>query len=133
MTTVIYRGWLVVSSWGEADEILYLEREPAGKGYRNYESPLAERIQSDMEQYGRYLSVRYFTSDEEKTEEQLTLELARVFAGEGEADVGHRYSEVTGYLWTDEDIKVGGHDLMGELHGQRGKFLHLEIGYAQRP
>jgi hypothetical protein len=49
--------------------------------------------------------------------------------GLGEADVGHRYSEITGYLWTDEEIMVGGHDLIEELHDHLGKFCHLEITY----
>jgi hypothetical protein len=37
-----------------------------------------------------------------------------------------RYSETTGYLWTDEKLQVGGHDLIEELSGSAGKFLIFE-------
>ncbi|MNJ80064.1 hypothetical protein D3C77_783070 [compost metagenome] len=47
----------------------------------------------------------------------------------GFCDVGYgaRYSELTGYLWTDEYLKVGGHDIIEELRSYVGKWLILEI------
>ena len=51
------------------------------------------------------------------------------FIGGIEADFNPRYSEITGYLWTDEELNVGGHDLMAELKSNVGKWLILEIVY----
>jgi hypothetical protein len=40
-------------------------------------------------------------------------------------------SEYTGYLWTDEDLMVGGHDLLAELKSHLGKFCHLYVHYSR--
>jgi hypothetical protein len=50
--------------------------------------------------------------------------------GEGDATFGARYSEDTGYLWTDEELNVGGHDLLGELESHEGRYCLLEIRYS---
>jgi len=84
-----------------------------------------------MRAFGRYLSVRYFIADAERSREELDESLVRQIIGAGEAEFHHRYSEITGYLWTDEEIRVGGHDLLDELTGCIGKFLHLEIVYSK--
>ena len=39
------------------------------------------------------------------------------------------YSDYTGYLWTDENLKIGGHDLLDELKEDCGKWLFLTIEY----
>lgn len=38
-----------------------------------------------------------------------------------------QYSEITGCLWTDEELKVGGHDLLAELDSYNGKYLVMEV------
>lgn len=30
----------------------------------------------------------------------------------------HAYSDLTGYLWTTEKLKVGGHDVLEEIKGE---------------
>jgi hypothetical protein len=30
-------------------------------------------------------------------------------------------------LWTDEDLNVGGHDLLEEIRSYLGKFIYLEV------
>ena len=37
------------------------------------------------------------------------------------------YSELTGYPWTDEWLKIGGHNLIKELESYRDKWAILEI------
>lgn len=117
-----YKGWLVESSWGEGDDILYLKGD---------ENPLAELIEEDMDEYGYYLTVRYLVVDKERTKEEAEEGFIKEIMGDAHANVGSAYSEYTGYLWTDEEIKVGGHDLIEELHGFVGKYLILEIEYSK--
>ena len=49
------------------------------------------------------------------------------------ARFGACYSEYTGYLWTDEEVLIGGHDLIEELRGCEGKWLLLEIVVHEAP
>ena len=121
--TKVYRGRIKETSNGEDDRLL-------GLGSGSQHRPLAEVIADDMEEYGRYLTVRYYVSDEEMSEEELKRSVLRVIFGEGDAECEAQYSETTGYLWTDEELNVGGHDLLAELHSQMGRHLHLEITYA---
>lgn len=121
MSAVVYRGWISEHTHGEADDVLFLTEVT---------EPLAEAIRDDMDSHGEFLTVRYFISDRAATHEELNEELVRTITGAGEARFSHRYSEVTGYLWTDEDLMVGGHDLLEELRSHVGQFCHLEITYT---
>lgn len=96
--------------------------------------PLAETIGDDLERHGRYASVRYWTADAPMGDEEIAEGAIRaMLGGEADAQYSPRYSDVTGYLWTDEDITVGGHDLLEELKSQAGRYCLLEIGYAKEP
>ena len=53
-----------------------------------------------------------------------------IVMGDANVDLQSRYSEITGYLWTDEDLNVGGHDLLAELKGHVGKWLIMEVEEA---
>jgi hypothetical protein len=118
---ITYEGWISEHSSGEADEILFLSK---------VSDPLADAVSDDMF-HGRYLSVRYFISDTEVPIEELEEAEIRKIVGGGEAGLRHRYSEITGYLWTDEDLMVGGHDLLEEIRSHLGKWCHLEITFSK--
>ena len=130
VTTVRYRGTLALRYHGEADDILHLDGDLDDR--YPYE-PLAETISDDLERYGRYASVRYWTAAGPMADDILMENAVRSLLGDADADYGARYSEVTGYLWTDEDIMVGGHDLLEELKSQAGRYCLLEIGYSREP
>ena len=144
-TTRVYRGWLGYSSNGEEDDILTLAKEPPEKDERPWRHQprvfpwsendgfLSELVMDDMEEHGHYLSVRYYTSTQEATEDELAEAMLRTLYGEGDARYGARYSDITGYLWTDNELEVGGHDLMAELSSHAGRFLHMEITYNKEP
>lgn len=117
-----YRGWLSLHSSGEANDILFLS---------TVREPFAEAIQDDLGAHGHFVTVRYFVSDTDKTPDELTENLIRVVSGDLHADYGDHYSEYTGYLWTDEEVKVGGHDLLEELKGSVGKFAHIAMEYSK--
>jgi hypothetical protein len=120
-----YRGFLRLGSNGEEDDILFLAKDREDDG-----EILAELVGNDINLHGNYVAVRYFTADEEMSIDDLTMDLIKQVSGAAEARHRMKYSEMTGYLWTDEDLKVGGHDVLEELKGHVGRFCHLEIEFV---
>lgn len=92
-----------------------------------HDQELGEYMQQFM---GKMVTMRYWVNNRELTSvehaTELTLEQVMGVGGV-EAVCDHHWSEVTGYLYTTEEAKVGGHDLIAELEGCVGKFLLLEI------
>jgi len=118
MKTHIISGMIWAGQSGEDYDALLV-------GYNT--EAFAERFQ-DIIGYGKKkVTVRYWISDTEKTKTELVEDTIRTISGSAEACYSHRYSELTGYLWTDAATKVGGHDLLRELEGEKGKFLYMEI------
>jgi len=78
---------------------------------------------------GKEVSVRYWISATEKEIDELKRNMLLKLVGSCEADYHDAYSDITGYLWTDQDAKVGGHDLIRELQSNIGKFLYMEVDY----
>ena len=115
-TNKVYRGFLSLGSSGEGDDILHIGEEI-----------LAEVLGSDLQDYGPYVSVQYYTTISDTPFEVIQEEYLKTVMGLSEADFGHRYSEITGYLWTDESWQVGGHDLIGLLTMDIGRFCHLMV------
>jgi hypothetical protein len=124
-TTRTYRGWLCEGSNGET-EVLELSVAPAVRGMI-----LSEQIAEDIRGYGSCLTVRYYTADEDIPADKVDEAFLHDLYGDTEASYGMNYSEYTGYLWTDDKVNVGGHDLIRELKSQIGQFLHLEISYSR--
>jgi len=116
MTTIILRGFLKEQAFGEG-EALYLS---------DNERPLVERLE---EIKNKQVSIRWFASKEEKTFWQVEEALTKVIMGEAEevrlnSSFG---SEYTGYLWTNEDLVIGGHDFIEELRSFEGQFINMEV------
>jgi hypothetical protein len=122
----VYSGWIAEHDLGDATDILFLSE---------ISEPLAEALQDDLHRFGDQVSVRYFVSDEKRFLDELQENLVRQIAGDAEADYGSNYSEITGYLWTDEELKVGGHDLLAELRTHKGRYCVLEFTWraAEQP
>lgn len=89
------------------------------------DQPFIEKIQNDID--GKQVSLRYFISDTEKSKDELLENLIKQISGDSEAEYNSRYSDLTGYLWTDQNLKIGGHDVLAEISSYEGKFIHLEI------
>ena len=120
--TETYQGEIRHYSNGEEDEIISLSA---------LDDPLAQEIEEDMDAHGKYLTVRYYISEQELSEERLLEEYLKTIFGIGKVEYHVAYSEITGYLWTDEELQVGGHDLLEELQSHVGKWLHLQIDYSR--
>jgi len=116
METKIYRGLLSLQDWGEAWDILFLS---------SLDDPFGEVLQEDIA--GKKVTARYWITNKEATKEEATESLLVTLSGMAECNFGSCYSEITGYLWTDEECNIGGHDLLGELHGHVGKWLILKV------
>src|SRR4051794_28121325 len=117
----IYAGKIKVTSHGEADDILFVGDE---------NDPFAKVFQDDLERYGNSVTLNYYITDTEQSEAELDEKLIRRMSGDAEADYGDAYSEYTGYLWTDEELKVGGHDLLEELRSNKGKYLFMKVKFG---
>jgi hypothetical protein len=120
-TAIRYRGVIRLGQHGEGDDILFLGDE---------DDPLAELVSDNIREHGSFLSVRYWTADQAAADPVIEEAAIREMLGEGDATFGARYSEDTGYLWTDEELNVGGHDLLGELESHEGRYCLLEIRYS---
>lgn len=114
----IHSGQLLILNNAEDDEVLFLNGEPLAQ--------VLEYL------HGNEASVSYYISDKEidylNVQEKFTASLF----GEINADYGIAYSEITGYLWTDEELQVGGHDLLAELKGYDGKYINLITRFKEQ-
>jgi hypothetical protein len=113
----VFEGMLSVASNGEED-VLFCG-----------ENILAEDLQGYIRKNGSNLTVRYWIADQPLSPDQLNENFLASLYGAAECDYSVRYSEYTGYLGTDEEINVGGHDLLAELKGSDGKFLRMEVEF----
>lgn len=129
--TIIYDGWIREARHKDYSHALYLDT----RGNEFPDEPLASIIERHMWVEGDYLTVRYFVINTERrvTVEEAGVALLKRLDGEGDALYIDHYSELTGYLWTDEELRVGGHDLLQELRSNLGKYVLLEITYNQEP
>jgi hypothetical protein len=116
--TIVIQGWVAIRTYGdEGDtEVIYVSDDDS--------EPLAERLSHLSRQR---ISVRYWTSNQEAPIDVVKTEAIKTLMGYADIDFGARYSEITGYLWTDNDLNVGGRDLLRELESASGKWLVLEV------
>lgn len=121
-----YQGRIKIRDHGDAMDILFVETQPAP----DYgDDPLAEIFEDDLNLLGRFITVRYHISDERWTLEELEENAIKVLAGAADARYQDHYSDITGYLWTDDELNVGGHNLHQELCSHAGKYLYMVVDF----
>lgn len=116
MKKLVYKGFIKEGSKGENDFALFVGET---------DNPIAEVFEEDIQ--FKQVTVRYWISNVEKTKEELDENTVLTMVGAVDADYYDRYSEYTGYLWTDEKLDIGGHDLLEQLSNSVGKFVYLEV------
>lgn len=114
-------GLINFSPYGEEDECLMIMDMDKSKNI-----PFAEFGQ--IVGYERkQVTVRYFTSEKPCSFQEAEEDFIKTLHGGIEAKFGARYSDITGYLFTDQDFVIGGHDLAEEIESYLGKYLNLEV------
>ena len=119
--TKTYQGQLSLKAYDETDEALFISSS---------DEPLAALLEEDIS--GKMVSVRYWITDKEVGRDAAQEEFLMSLMGAADCEFGAHYSEVTGYLWTDQEIKIGGHDLLHELESYVGEWLILEVDIHQK-
>lgn len=101
-----------------------------------YEIDLILRFQEAMMNHkGHMMKVEYWTSDQPCTEDEMKEEfLRRAF---GDPKVGYDKNDYCYSSWTwgtdyDTNLRIGGHDIMSELYGEKGKFLLLNLEFEKK-
>lgn len=115
MSEYIFKGYIEKSSYGENDDAFFLGNKPVALQF--YDENLRNKK----------LSVSYYICDKEKTLEEAKENFVKTLMGFGDADYGDCFSDITGYLWTDETLKIGGHNLLDELESYIGKYCILIV------
>jgi hypothetical protein len=110
-----YEGEIIERDYSSTDDALSLS---------TLNKPLAEELEYIT---GRNVTVRYWLSKRQVSFTELKTEAVKVIMGGFKSEFYERYSEYTGYLWTTQELMVGGHDLLGELETYVGYWLVLEI------
>lgn len=82
--------------------------------------------------HGKQVSIRYWIIDKEVSKEEASDAVQRTLLGDATVEFEVYYSDITGYLWTDENLMVGGHNLLEELRSfvpkkGFGNYLILEV------
>jgi hypothetical protein len=112
-----YTGLLALRDVGEGYEALFVS---------DHLEPLAEELHWIK---GKNVTIRYWLTNTKCTKDEAITHVLHKLDGISNADFGANYSETTGYLWTDEKLNVGGHNLLNELKTHLGKWLILEVDY----
>jgi hypothetical protein len=117
MTEKLVEGFLHLKENHEYADVLFLETESGTE-------PLAELLE-DL--HNEMVTIRYYISNEKVTHEEAEEKFLQVLFGKLDAVYAMHYSECTGYLWTTENLTVGGHDLLTELVNYTNRYLILII------
>lgn len=120
--TLTYKGLITERCYGENDEAVYLLPS---------EAPLADTLEDEIA--GKTVTCRYWITADQCEKIEAIESFLKTLHGAADAEYGDRYSEITGYLWTDEELKIGGHDLLEELRSHVGKWLILEFDIHDGP
>jgi hypothetical protein len=114
-TTKIYEGLLCLHNYGEASNVLFLS---------SLSDPIAEELYWI---HNKKVTARYWISDKPCTREEVIDATILTVMGIVKVDFGSHYGEDSDYLWTDEELKIGRHDLLSELKSHVGKWLILDL------
>lgn len=123
-----------VETGDDTDTTIGIENEVYGKTFEGEEVlintagfPFSKQMEETMGWREKYASIRMFTDDKPIDPTKVEEEFIINYYGGAKATYSMRYSDLTGYLWTDEGFVVGGHDILEILKSNYGKYVHMEI------
>lgn len=91
------------------------------------EFPLTKEMEDLCGWRGNYASIQMLTGDTPIDLNHIDETKIVSMMGEVDSYYYHRYSDLTGYLWTEEEFKCGGHDIPNILLSHMGEYIHMEI------
>lgn len=109
-------GFIKEESYRNTDETLFID---------TMEYPITKFLEENIK--NKIVTVRYWISNIKQTKEQIQEAATLTVMGLLESEFWEQYSEITGYLGTDETLNVGGHDLLEELRSNIDNYIILEI------
>lgn len=128
----VYQGWLWDTNQGGrylSEEGEYLEEglylRPAELDGEEFADVLSDLLKDEIG--NKQVSVRYWINDKSCTREEAKGHFTNKLLGILDAEWNPVYGDVTGFLWADEHLRVGGHDLLRELRSFHGRWLILEV------
>lgn len=89
--------------------------------------PFTKEMEDKCSWRNNYASIQMLTGDTPIDIEHIDETKIVSMEGDVESRYYHRYSDYTGYLWTEEGFKCGGHDIPEILQSHLGKYIHMEI------
>ena len=153
VVAMIFKGWLKELLYGSEDEALclidwefdpqldwtYEELEESGLTkskimylgyytdgyYSDDRMPLSEIFEEFIRR--KFVTINYWITNKKCSKDEAVECFIRSLYGQVDAKYFAYYSSITGYLWTDDNLKIGGHDLINELYSHRDKYLILEV------
>jgi hypothetical protein len=100
----------------------------SGDGVYVGDSPLSDQLDY-LDR--KNVNVRFYISDEERTISELNENLILSMSGALTASYYDRYSDYTGYLWTEDNLKIGNHDLLADIASHKDKYATIIITINQ--
>jgi hypothetical protein len=129
----VYSGWISLMHSGCGISIKdpkYLD-SLVDEGCGSY--ALANIVRIDISEFSSNVSVRYFVSNKECTFKEAQEGFIHKLYGSLDSSYEEYYgTEWTGFMYADERLVIGGHDLIKELISYEGKYLNLEIIYHMK-
>jgi hypothetical protein len=130
-------GW--VNTGDDADSIIGIQNIQKVKRFSGEEIVVSndgfafsKEMESRCGWLDRYASIQMLIGDTPIDMDHIDETKIVSMEGITESEYYHRYSDYTGYLWTEEEFKCGGHDLLKILEGNMGKYIHIEIELYSR-
>lgn len=117
LNTKKYSGYLSISEYGDSEDVLFL-------------SSVDEPFLAELEWItGKNVGVRFWSSHSYLPDDELKMAATLEIMGLAESEFRPVYSEYTGYLWTDQNLNIGGHNLLRDLNRISGCWVLIEIDY----
>lgn len=89
--------------------------------------PFTKEMAEKCNWYGSFVSIQMLTGDTPIDIDHVDETKIVSMMGEAGSKYYHQYSDLTGYLWTEEEFKCGGHDIQEILQSHMGEYIHMEI------
>ena len=94
--------------------------------------PFTKEMEDKCGWRGSYASIQMLTGSTPIDLDHIDETKIVSMMGEVSSHYYHRYSDYTGYLWTEEGFKCGGHDIPKILRSHIGEYIHMEIELYER-